>query len=238
MTLTASVVINRAQKTLLDETNIIWGAAELLDYLNAGINAIVANKPDTSVATTTFTVTNASAKQTIPADGLQLLEVTRNLSSTGTAIRQIERNHLNHSNPTWSVTTTSANSPEIQHFMFDKRNPKVFYVYPQPVSGTNTIEIVYSQVPSRLTATTNNLPLDDIYENPLHNFVVAYAYAKNAKRGDLNKANAYFTLFANSIGARAQVQFAFSPVTPDETQAAEMQVAGAREASSVGGPTE
>jgi hypothetical protein len=230
MALAASVVINRAAKTLLDETNVQWGAAELLDYLNAGISAIVASKPDTSVATTTFTVTNAVAKQTIPSDGLQLLEITRNLSSTGSAIRQIDRNHLNHSVPSWSVTSTSTNTPEIQHFMFDKRNPRIFYIYPQPVSGTNNIEIVYSQTPTRLTLASQNIPLDDIYENPLHHFVVAYAYAKNAKRGDLTKAGAYFGLFANSIGTRMQVQSIFSPSTPAETPGAQQQT--------IGGPTE
>lgn len=227
MTIAASVIISRVQTTLLDLTGVLWTQAELLDYLNAGINAIVAVKPDVSVATATFAVTNASAKQTIPSDGLELLDVVRNLSTTGTAIRQVERNHLNHISPTWAKTSTTG---DILHYTHDKRNPTIFYIYPQPASGTNNIELVYAQIPARLTLVSQSIPIADIYESPLHNYVVAYAYAKNAKRGDLTKAQAYFAMFANSIGARTQAQFMFSPDTPNEK--------GGESNNQLGGPQE
>lgn len=217
MSILASVIISRAQTTLLDATGVLWPQAELLDYLNAGITAIIAVKPDANTATASFTVTNGQAKQTIPSDGIEFLDVVRNLSGTGTAIRQIERNHLNHIAPTWPNTATTG---DILHYMHDKRNPTIFYIYPQPSSGTHNVELVYTQLPARLTSVSQTLPIADIFEGPLHNYVVAYAYAKNAKRGDLTKAQAYFAMFANSIGARTQAQFEFAPKTPDERSGA------------------
>jgi len=210
MALAASVIIDRCERTLLDDTNVLWSAAELLDYLNAGLSALVASKPDTSVTTGNITLTSGTPKQSLPAGGIQLLDVIRNATTPYTAIRQIERNHLNHIDPDWAKTTGSV----VQHFMYDKRNPKVFWVYPTPSTGF-TIEAVYAVQPTRLTAVSDNLPVDDLYENALYFFVLALAYAKNAKRGDLQKAEGYFAAFSNSIGVR-QVQYSFSPTTPVE----------------------
>ena len=217
----ASVVINRAAKTLLDETGVLWSSTELLDYLNTAITAIIAFKPDVYVLTATFTLTNSQAKQTLPSGGLQLLEVTRNLSPSLTAIRQIERNHLNNSNEGWANT---AGTPS--HFMYDGRNDKIFYIYPQPASGTNQVEIVYSAVPTRLTATTDTLPIDDIYENPLFYYVIGMSYLKNAKRGDLSKSNLYFSLFASGIGARQNVEYTYDPTTPHENPQGNNEIKG------------
>ena len=222
MAITAQTIIDRAEKTLLDDTNVLWTAAELLDYLNSGISAIVAAKPDTSVTTTNFALTSSTPKQTLPSGAIQLLDVIRNADSPYTAIRQIERNHLNHINPDWASTTGSA----VKHFMYDKRNPKVFWVYPTPTSGFN-IEIVYASQPARI-AIGDNIPVDDLYENALYFFVLALAYAKNAKRGDMSKAQGYFGAFANSIGVR-QVQYQFSPVTPNETPSGAGQKQGPTE---------
>ncbi len=223
MALLASVIINRASKSLLDDTNVLWGAAELLDYLNAGISAIVASKPDTSITTTNYALTSGTPKQTLPSGGIELIDIIRNAASPYTAIRQIERNHLNHIDPDWSNTTGAV----VKHFTYDKRNPGVFYVYPTPSSALS-IEISYASSPTRVTSAATNIPLDDIYENALYFFILALAYAKNAKRGDLTKGQMFFAAFANSIGVR-QVQYAFSPVTPDETPAG----AGSKQ-----GPTE
>jgi hypothetical protein len=211
----ASVVINRAQKTLLDETEVLWSETELLDYINAGISAIVAVKPDEYVVTESFTLTNAQTKQTIPTGARYLLEITRNLSPSVKAITQVERNHLNHANEDWAAT---AGVP--RHFMYDgDRNPNIFYIYPQPASGTNTVEMVYAGTPTRLTAVSDTIPIDDVFENPLYFFTLAMAYAKNAKRGDLSKTSNYLSLFANAIGAQGQVEVNFTPGTPNETPA-------------------
>lgn len=221
----ASVVINRAAKTLLDETGVLWSSAELLDYLNAGIAAVVSIRPDAFSVTESFTLTNAQAKQTIPATATMLLEVTRNLSPATKAITQVERNHLNHSNEDWASTVGTP-----RHFMYDgKRNPDIFYIYPQPASGTNTVEIVYSGTPTRLTATTDNLPINDLYENPLWAFIVALAYAKNAKRGDAAKTAAYLNIFNTYLGVSGKAAFQFSPVTPNETPSGAGQKQGPTE---------
>lgn len=213
-TIAASVILNRAAKTLLDETGVVWNPAELLDYLNAGITAIVAAKPDAFTVNAPFPLV-AGTKQSIPASGIQILDVIRNLGAGGATpggvIRQAERTALDHADPQWHTATGT----EVLHFMTDRRDPRVFYVYPARTSLPWSVELLYASHPPRISAPNEILPIDDLYESPLHAYVCGYAYAKNTKRQDVGKMNGYMTMFANSIGVKSQVQFAFAPTPAD-----------------------
>lgn len=213
MALQASVVLNRAETTLFDDTNVRWSAAELLDYLNAAISAVMINKPDAYALTSNVPLVVGSSKQEIAAAALQLVDIHR--VTNGGAMRQIQRNHLDHTNQDWHTT-----SGVPKHFVLDPRNVRVFWVYPVPSVATSVEMTVYS-TPTRLTAASDLIPFNDLYENPLYYYTVGMAYAKNTTRGDLAKATAYFTLFANSIGAKSQVQFALSPMPPGSTEGSE-----------------
>lgn len=229
MALAASVIIDRVETVLLDSTNVRWTAAELLDYLNAGITAIVSIKPDSSVFVGSFTLANASSKQTIPSDGTQFLKVSRNLSPATSVITQVEENHLNHAKSDWHNTVGTP-----AHFVFDPRLPNKFYIYPQPASGTNTVELAYVQIPTRLASAASTIPFEDGYETPLFYYTIAFAYAKNAKRGDIMKANSYMNLFYSFFGIKTPTQFQFSPNTPLENSLGS-QVKAQKSMDKVGG---
>lgn len=209
-TLAGSVILSRAQKTLLDETGVQWGPDELIDYLAAGINWIVLVKPDAYVKHEDMALAVGDLQQG-PSGCVQVLDVDSN--TTGETIRQIERNDLDHSKPNWRAS--SNRSTVIRHFMIDRRSPQRFYVEPPAAAGAS-VRVLYSATPPRYTNASTPLPVDDLYENPLHWFVVGMAYLKNSKRGDMNKGNAYMTMAANAIGAKAQVQAVFNPL-PSET---------------------
>lgn len=219
MAVTATQVLDRVEKTLLDETNVQWSRAELLDYLNAGIRYICANKPDAFTVNAAMSLTVNETKQTIPAGGYALLDVVRNMGANGTtigkSIRQIERNHLDHTNEDWHTTTTPA---YVQHFSFDKRDPKVFWIYP-PRSSTWYVQVVYSGIPAEVDESGNNvIRVDDVYETPLYWYVLALTYMKNSKRGDMNKANGYLQLFGQAVGLKMQMQVAFNPTAPESDE--------------------
>jgi len=210
-TIACSVILNRAAKTLFDETGVRWPPAELLDYLNAGIVAVIAAKPDAGAVSEPFELEDGT-QQEIPAEFSQFLGLTRNMGENGLtpgkAIRQIERNELDHNNPDWHTVTGSA----VLHYTHDKRLPRVFHVYP---GCTGWVELQGVKVPAAVTDPAYELPIDDLYESPLHNWVVGYAYAKSSKSGDMNRSGAYMTLFANALGLKSQMQFSFAPKDPD-----------------------
>jgi len=213
MAIAASVITDECSNLLYDETGVRWPEAELLDYLNAGITAVLVYKPDAYVVDSTVQLATGS-RQTIPADGVEFLEMINNAGSGGAtpgrAIRKVDRNHLDHMTPDWHTTTGS----QVLHYTFDPRNPKVFYIYPH-VSTTWYARINYTGIPDRLTATSEDVPISEIYQTPLVNWVMAYAHAKNFKAGDANRSNMYLSRFNDFFGVKTTTQAAFLPTNPD-----------------------
>jgi len=200
----AGVLIARVRSTLLDPNGDYWTDAELYDYLSAAQTALVSLKPD-AYALTAFVTLAPGVLQAIPADGVQLLEVTRN--ANGGAIREIDRDTLSHTAQNWAGTAQAAT---VLHYMSDPRNPLRFHVYP-PSDGTASVELVYAGIPPRLAAATDTLGLPDVYETALHAYACALAFAKNTDRGDLAKYQGFMALFQQLVTTRTQAQFAEAP---------------------------
>lgn len=215
MAITVGRIVTRAQKTLLDETGVQWSETELIDYVNAAMNAIIGYKPDAYIRDEAV-ILSAGTKQTLPATGIVLIDITRNMGADGTTngkvVRQIDRTHLDHTNEDWHTTFGTS----VQHFTYDKRNPKTFYIYPR-VSGSWYIQMAYSAHPTAVTAVANTFPLDDLYENPAYFWILAAAYAKNSKREDIGKYQLYSKQFSDCLGLKQQAQIQYSPMPPDES---------------------
>lgn len=226
-TIAISRITNRAAKTLFDETGVRWAPAELLDYYNAGKNALVGLKPDAFVKTQSFELALAETKQVLPVDGIAFRGLNRNMGAAGTtpgrAIRVIEKNDLDHSRPDWPTQTTAditTSAGNVLHYMHDKQNPKVFFIWPRPTVAW-FVELVYSAHPADAAADTDILPLDDLYEEPLYLFVVGKALQKHSKSGDMSRANWYGAQFSGFLGLKSQGQFTFAALPPDQAQASE-----------------
>lgn len=211
-TIACSVILNRAAKTLFDETgDRRWPVSELLDYLNAGVLAVIVAKPDAGAVSIPFEL-QAGSQQEIPEDFSQFLGLTHNLgvsgSTPGRAIRPIERAELDNSNPGWHTASGSA----VHHFVHDPRLPKVFWVFPRV---TGWVELQGVQRPAPVTDASYELPIDDLYEGAIYNWVMAHAYAKSTKSGDMVRSTGYMSLFASALGLKLQRQFAMAPKDPD-----------------------
>ena len=138
----AKDIIDRA-KIVLQDTSVAgtrWPNSELQAWLNDAQFAVVLYRPDAKTVNEEFTPTANSSKQTIPLTGLRLIEVIRNTAATSTykAIRLIQRSILDDQVPAWHNATASVN---IEHFVYDERDPKVFYLFPRPTSATR-IELI------------------------------------------------------------------------------------------------
>lgn len=207
MALTAQSIIRRAVETLQDTTSVRWPINELVRYLNDGQREVVLYRPDSMVTNTTVTCV-AGTKQGLPANGSKLIEVVRNAaeSSDKKAVRMINREILDSQTPGWHNITGSVN---ILHFMFDPRDPKVFYVYP-PATVSAQLDIVYSAYPTDITepadgslytAVSGNISLPDIYGNVLNDYILYRAYTKDSEyAGNAGRAQAHYAAFANALG--------------------------------------
>ena len=101
--------------------------------------------------------------------------------------------------------------------VYDPVDPKNFYVYPHPSGGGHTLEIVYSASPSDITISnfssdTTVISLDDLYANPILDFMLYRAYQKDSEfAGDIQRYSGYLQSFQNALGIKNQVDAGTSP---------------------------
>lgn len=214
--------IIRNVEHVLQDTNIRWPRTELQSWINEAYLAIILLRPDANAKTGTFTCA-AGSRQSLTAQfasGLKLIDVTRNLaaSSNKQAIRIVSRSVLDDQRPTWHAETGTVN---IQHYMYDNRQPKEFFVYP-PATTSAEIEVVYADAVTEHSLTETQLDpagtdttvilLDDIYKSPITDWVLYRAYSKDAEYGaNEARAQASYQSFNAALGAKTQVDAAAAP---------------------------
>ncbi len=214
--------IIRNVEHVLQDTSIRWPRTELQNWINESYLAIILMRPDANAKTGTFTCAAGSRQQLTSqfASSLKLLDVTRNLASASDkrAVRLVARSVLDDQRPTWHGETGTVN---IQHYMYDPRQPKEFFVYP-PATTAAEIEVIYADAvtghalsESALDPTGSNatvILLDDIYKSPITDWVLYRAYSKDAEYGaNEQRAVGAYNAFNTALGAKNQVDAAVSP---------------------------
>lgn len=207
MALTAQNIIDRASMIIQDLTNVRWPLTELTNWLNDSRRELAVVRPDiySTVATKTL---DAGAKQSLPADGLRLMDVPRNTS--GAAITVTNRGFLDQQNPGWHQMTASAT---IKHFMVDERNPSTFWVYP-PATSAASVELIYQKAPTDYTTSSTLSAYEELYGGAMVDYICYRAFSKDSEyAGNANRALAHYTQFSNALGSGRQNDFSNSANT-------------------------
>ncbi len=230
MSITAQSIIRRVVETLQDTTSIRWPINELVRYLNDGQREVVLYRPDSMVTNATITCV-AGSKQALPANGAKLIEVVRNAAATSTkkSVRKTDRDILDSSTPGWHDLPQTV---DVLHFLYDSRDPKVFYVYP-PASVLAQLAIVYAAYPTDITepadgalytAVAGDISLPDIYGNVLQDYILYRSYTKDASfAGNGARAQSHYAAFANALGIEIKATVAVAPNSSSKTNRAAEQ---------------
>jgi hypothetical protein len=207
MTIAASSIIRRVVETMQDNTSIRWPVAELVRYLNDGQREVVLYRPDSMVTNASVTLA-AGAKQSLPTNGAKLIDVVRNTGVNKRSVRITSRTILDTQSPNWY---NLAGVTEVLHYMYDPRDPRVFYVYPPAAASGASVEIVYAAYPTDIaepadgalySAVTGNITLPDIYGNVLTDYILYRAYTKDSEyAGNAQRAQAHYAAFQGALTA-------------------------------------
>lgn len=211
MTFPATDIATRAGDILQDASATRWTSNELLRWINDGQNEIVKVVPRANTLTENITCV-AGARQTIPATSVRLMLVSRNMgddgNTPGKAITLIPRRELEAFRPNWQ---NDAAKSKTDHFMFDERDAKVFWVYPP--ANTQKIEVVTSVMPVPLTSLSDTVGVDDEFKSPMLDYVLYRAFSKETELGAQQRSKDFLTLFTTGIGTK----LASDIVEPDKT---------------------
>lgn len=202
MAFTGQQIIDRALTKANDESAAYWVAAESLKNVNDAQRAIVSLLHKAGATSAQATLVNASSRQTMSGlsltRGIAFLDVICNVSGStrGTPVRRTPRAWLDDEVPAWHNT---AGTPE--YVVLDERDPLAFYIYPQPASGTNKLEVIYAAPPADLSALSDSFGLADIYADAAQWYCLFAMFSKDiTKLKSAQYAAQYWGLFKESLG--------------------------------------
>lgn len=228
MPISAQSLVQRIVDISQDKTSIRWPVNEIIRAINDAQREIILYRPDAMVTNAVHPLV-AGAKQTLPAGGTKLIDIPRN--SNGGAMRLTNREILDAQTPGWHLLPGTLNPV---HYMYDIRDPKVFYVY-QPALVGASVNIVYSAVPtdvasvaegSLYNAVTGNISVPDVYANAVLDFALYRIYLKDAEyAGNAARAQAHYTMFGNSLGNEFKALATFSPTSSGNPNTSSSQAA-------------
>ncbi|WP_300456632.1 DUF6682 family protein [Desulfobacula sp.] len=198
MTTTGTALLSNLGKILNDPDGDIWDSDLKVSFVNEALNMIALLRPDATAVTASLELTADTPKQVIPATGVRLLDVTRNIA--GRPIRRITRELLNDSVPGWTIEETAT---AIEHFMFDAENPKGFFVYPMP-STTLSVEIIYSDTPATFTAASGNIGISETFLSPVMDYVLYRCLSMHTEGADFGRADGYLNALYTALGVKAK----------------------------------
>jgi hypothetical protein len=210
-TVTAGAIIDKAVIQLIDISGVRWTRAELLKWLNDGLRQIVLMQPN-AMNTPGAVQLVAGTRQLLPTGGWMLLGIYRNMGTTGTtpgrAVRIISRELLDSFNPSWHTATQSTITT---NYIYDLQDQTAYYVYP-PSTGTNYLEINYSLQPTDLTSESQAIPMFDVYQGPLLDYIMFRACTKDAEyAAGVTLGQMYLTTFSASTSVKGQSETTGSP---------------------------
>lgn len=214
--------IIRNVETMLQDTNVRWPRTELQSWLNEAYLAILIRRPDANSISVEFTCA-AGTRQKLTtqfSDALRLIDVVRNTAATSKkrSIRMVDRRILDDQRPDWH---SDEGTLDIQHYMYDPRLPKEFFVYP-PALATTKIEVVYSKTITNhvLTETeldpagenTDVIQIDDVYAPAIEDYILYRSYVKDADyAGNESRATGFFNAFKSHLGDKNATDAAIDP---------------------------
>lgn len=188
-----------------------WTDAEFLWWLSDGQRQAATIRPDifSKVAVVALV---AGTRQLLPADGVSLLGVNRNMGTAGTtprrAVTLIKRDLIDAFRPTWHAATRTL---DIKNYLYDPLDPLAYQVYP-PSNAAGRVEINYLYSPAMITTVGQNLEIPDAYAPALMDYVLFRAHQKDAESAaGAQTAKMYFETFVQAMTASLSAKTDVNP---------------------------
>ena len=130
----------------------------------------------------------------------------------GKIITPTDRKHLDYSNLLWPAATGDT---AVDNFSYDKENPRIFYVTP-PVHATTAVyvEMQVSQLPTAVTDTGDALGINDVFFEPVVQYMLYKAFSADDEDVEFQKATQFMQNFFNLL----QVEYATSQAAGPESK--------------------
>lgn len=194
--MTPQEVITQARVLINDDNALMperYSDTEMLGFVNQAIKRACVVRPDLFIVSEDITPTAEQVEQELPANVTRIMEVHRVVG--GGAIGEVDKETMDRSAPNW--TTESSGTPV--NWMRHPRNPRRYFLYPAPSTGTE-ISVEYIEVPSDY-GLSDTMILPDSYRSAIIDCVVYLAEVVDNESVESERAKAFYTSFLQSLGA-------------------------------------
>lgn len=216
MAVLAADVLARVRTITMDSGGVFWGFYEAQGWLNEGRNLVATLKPDENPQKAALSLVDGSL-QSIPATALAFIRAVRNVG--GPAIYPADRADLEAYAPLWMDAT----GPWVRHVMWDEKQPRNFWIYPQPTATSPSIEIVCSYPFTAIDVylsdnTANPTPahttIDVSNDAAMVDYVLGRQYQQQNEAGAQQRAANHFQSFFTLLGLVNEAKMYANPNRP------------------------
>ena len=167
--------------------------AELLKYVNAGLQEACNLSPETFLTIGNYSCTTGQTEQKIIfADAKQLIDVIR--VKDGKAIHQTDSAILASFNPDWSSEVAGAP----QNWLRIKKDPLRFYLYPK-APAMLVLEVSYVKNPNTYALGETITDVPQTWESALADFVIYRIESKDDEHSVSGRAISHYRSFVQKI---------------------------------------
>lgn len=187
---------------LNDTAFVRWTRTELVSAINEAQRVIATLVPFANAQTSVMQLV-AGTKQTIPSNAIQLLDVIRNMGTSGTtpgrAIKLVTRESLDAADQDWH---SASPSQVATNYIYNPADPRHFYVYPPQPNTAASVELVCATIPPKVTYDEDVLALHDSFATAVLEYALYRSFSKDAEiAAAREQAALHYTAFKTMVGA-------------------------------------
>lgn len=193
--MTPQQIIDQVRVLISDDNALMpdrFSDADLLGFVNQVIKRACMMRPDLFITDTTITPTADQVEQELSSSVTRIMEVHRVVG--GGAIGEVDKETMDRSAPDW--TTEASGTPV--NWMRHPRNPRRYFLYPAPSTGTQ-ISVEYIEVPSDY-GLSDTIALPDSYKAAIIDGTVYLAEVVDNEHVQTERAKAFLESFMNALG--------------------------------------
>jgi hypothetical protein len=186
-------------RILIQDTKVTYRYTDtvLLGFVNQTIRRMVMLRPDLFTTVTDINTVADVAEQTLPATAVRLVEIFRVKNST--SIEEVDRDQFDRAYPQW--TTDASGTPT--KYMRHPRNPRAYFLYPRPTSGTVLVG-EYVVTPTTYAISDPIAVLPDAYFGALIDGTVYLAESIDNEHVNSGRAKLFYDSFVQTLGVDLQ----------------------------------
>lgn len=194
--MTPQEVITQVRVLINDDNALMpdrFSDTELLGFVNQAIKRACMVRPDLFIVSETITPTVDQVEQELSASVTRIMEVHRVVG--GAAIGEVDKETMDRSAPNWTIEDSGTPVNWMRH----PRNPRRYFLYPAPETGTE-LEVEYIEVPDDY-AIGDTLILPDSYKSAIIDCVVYLAEVIDNESVETERAKSFYNSFLQALGA-------------------------------------